>query len=161
MSQSSSAAAPPQAQPPPAPPQQGGGGDAAVDARIDKIEKTQEQQGQLLEKIAAAVTGGGAAAGPAGGTPPDGAAAGPQGLAQIVRKEIADADERRRAEETDEQWRQGVNEVVEKVKREGQPRDPETGLRGRLQRHIFGAPELWAGWSAPTSRTTRRGGCPT
>lgn len=160
MSQSSSAAAPPQAQPPAAAPPQGGGGDAAVDARIDKIEKTQEQQGQLLEKIAAAVTGGGGAAAPAG-APPDGGAAQPQGLAQLVRKEIADADQRRKTEETDEQWRQGVNEVVEKVKREGQPRDPEQGLRGRLQRHLFGAPELWAGWSAPTSGTTRRGGCPT
>lgn len=160
MSQSSSAAAPPQAQPPAAaPPQQGGGGDAAVDARIDKIEKTQEQQGQLLEKIAAAVGGGGPGA--AAGGAPAGEPAAPQGLAQIVRKEIADADERRRAEETDEQWRQGVNEVVEKVKREGQPRDPEQGLRGKLQRRLFGAPELWAGWSAPTSGTTRRGGCPT
>lgn len=160
MSQSSSAAAPPQAQPPPAPPQQGGGGDAAVDARIGKIEKTQEQQGQLLEKIAAAVTGGGAAA-PAAGAAADGAPAAPQGLAQIVRKEIADADQRRRAEETDEQWRQGVNDVVEHVKRERQPRDPEKGLRGRAQRLLFGAPELWAGWSAPMSRTTRRGGCRT
>ena len=149
MSQSSSAAPPPPQSQPPAAPPQGGGGDAPVDARLDRLEKTQEQQGKLLETIAAAVTGGGAAA-PAAGAAPDGAPAASQGLAQIVRQEIADADQRRRAEETDEQWRKGVDEVVEHVRAERAPRDPERGLRGRAQRLLFGAPELWAGWNART-----------
>lgn len=109
----------------------------AADARMDRIEATQAQQGALLERIAAAVGNGSGGTPPAGGQQP----AAPQSLAEQVRREIRDADQRRRAEEDDATWRAGVNEVVEKVKAEGQPRDPETGFRGRAQRLLFGKPD--------------------
>lgn len=152
MSQTSSD---PAAPPPPAEPDKGQGGDGtgSVDARMSKIEATQERQGGQIEKILAAVTGGGA---PAAGAPADPA----QSLSAQVADEIRRADERRRAEEGEAAWRQSVTEVVEKVKAEGAPREPETGIRAVIRRGLFGKPELWAGWRRRTCAITPRGGCP-
>lgn len=115
----------------------------SLDARFSAIENEQREQRGLLDQIAAAVTGGGApgaAAPPAGadGAGAPGGGAMPAGIPQLVREEIRAADERRKAEESQEAWRKGVDEVVEKVRAEAAPRDPETGIRGRLQRALFG-----------------------
>jgi hypothetical protein len=107
-----------------------------ADARLDRLEQTQRQQGQVLERILSAV----------GGQPPAGQHAAPAGQAQPsagdiaaqVRQEIADADQRRKAEEDEKTWRAGVTEQIEKLRAENAPREPETGLRARLQRAIVG-----------------------
>lgn len=148
--------APPAGQGQGAAPPEGQAGGAGVDARLGKLEATQERQGELLERIAAAVTGNGGAGAPAGGAQqPAGA-----DLVQQVREEIKAADERRRQQEGEEEWRNGVNEVIEKVKAENAPREPETGARAVIRRALFGKPELWAGWRRPTFATIPRGGCP-
>jgi hypothetical protein len=111
----------------PAPP----AGDAA---RIDRIEAVQREQGQVLQQVLAAVSGG---RGPAGGPAPQGE---PQAgdIAAQVRREIQDADQRRKREEDEATWRAGVTEVIEKVKAEKAPREPETGFRARVQRLVVG-----------------------
>lgn len=108
-------------------------GDA--DARLKAMEDEQRRQGALLERIAA---GGGA------GTPaavPDKPEAKPASLAEQVRQEIAAADERRKAEESEKTWRADVNETLEKVRAEHAPREPEKGFRATLQRLLIGRPD--------------------
>jgi hypothetical protein len=136
------AAAPPaQGAPAAGTPAQGAQQDAGADTRMDRLEATQREQGAVLERVLAAVTGGsaGAHAAPAQGqgqgqqAPPN-----PAEIAAQVRREIGEADQRRRAEEDDKTWRAGVTEVIEKVKAENAPREPETGFRARLQRFVVG-----------------------
>jgi hypothetical protein len=137
------APAPAQGQPP------AGDGEAgrvqALDARFAQIENEQREQRGILDKIAAAVGQGGSGGGaPAGGQGDggQGAGAGPvpsaASIAAQVRQEIADADQRRKAEEDDKTWRAGVNEVVEKIRAEQQPRPPQTGLAARVRRVVLG-----------------------
>jgi len=138
------APAPAQGQPP-----AGGQGDGeaarvqALDARFAQIENEQREQRGILDKIAAAVGQGGSGGGaPAGGQGDGGQGAGPvpsaASIAAQVRQEIADADQRRKAEEDDKTWRAGVNEVVEKIRAEQQPRPPQTGLAARVRRVVLG-----------------------
>lgn len=135
------APAPAQGQPP-----AGGGGDGeaarvqALDARFAQIETEQREQRGILDKIAAAVGQGGAPAGGQGDGGGQGAGPVPSAasIAAQVRQEIADADQRRKAEEDDKTWRAGVNEVVEKIKAEQQPRPPQTGLAARVRRVVLG-----------------------
>jgi hypothetical protein len=110
---------------------------AGDDSRIANLEREQQRQGHLLEKIAAGMGAAGPAAGPAaaGETPP------PLSLADQVRKEIADADQRRKSEEDEHTWRAGVTDMVEQLKAERAPREPEKGVRARVQRALFGAPD--------------------
>jgi hypothetical protein len=122
-------------QDPPPDPAQGG----TADARITAIEQTQRQQGQVLDRVLAAVTGGAAPAGQHAGAAD--AQQAPANIAEQVRREIADADQRRKAEEDERTWRAGVTEVVEKVKAEKAPREPETGVRATLRRIIIGKEE--------------------
>lgn len=112
---------------------------AALDQRVGAIETEQREQRGILDKVLAAVTGGApAAAGPAAGAaagaaPPDAAS-----IAAQVRREIAEADQRRQVQDEDKRWRDDVTQVVERVKQESAPREPETGFRGRLQRLVIG-----------------------
>jgi hypothetical protein len=119
--------------------QQQGQGQPTEGARLDRLESVQREQGAVLERVLAAVTGGGShvAPAPAGGGQAQGQPS-PAEIAAQVRKEIADADQRRKAEESDATWRAGVTEVIEKVKAETAPREPQTGWRARLQRAIVG-----------------------
>lgn len=118
----------------------GAGTEQAIDQRFSRIEAEQREQRGVLDKILTAVGGQG------GGRHADdpGPGAGDRSMtvdeiAAQVRREIEQADQRRKAEEDDATWRAGVSEVVEKVKAEHGPRDPERGLRGRLQRALIGS----------------------
>jgi hypothetical protein len=107
-------------------------------ARLDRLEQTQREQGAVLERVLAAVTGGAAGAHAA---PGQGQQQGQPSAAEIaaqVRSEIADADQRRKAEEDDKTWRASITEVIEKVKAENAPREPQAGFRARLQRFVVG-----------------------
>jgi hypothetical protein len=109
---------------------------SASDARIDRIEATQREQGAVLGRLEQLLTGG---AGPHGQHAAGGPAQPQAGdIAAQVRQEIMDADQRRKAEESDATWRAGVTESIEKLRAERAPRDPAPGLRGRLQRLIVG-----------------------
>jgi hypothetical protein len=109
---------------------------AAGDARLDRIEATQREQGAVLGRLEQLLTGGG---GPAQGQHAAGGAQPQAGdIAAQVRQEITDSDQRRKREEDDATWRAGVTEKVEKLAAEKAPRDPAPGLRGRLQRIIVG-----------------------
>jgi hypothetical protein len=109
---------------------------AGADARIDRIEATQREQGAVLGRLEQLLTGG---AGPQGQHAAGGPAQPQAGdIAAQVRQEIMDADQRRRAEETDATWRAGVTESIEKIKAEIAPREPQTGFRATLQRLIVG-----------------------
>lgn len=114
---------------------------AGADGRIDRLEATQREQGQVLQRIEGLLTGGGAPAQGQHAAPAQGQGQGqPQAgdIAAQVRREITEADQRRKAEENDATWRAGVSEAVEKLKAERAPREPETGWRARLQRAIVG-----------------------
>lgn len=119
----------------------GTGTDQAIDQRFSKIETEQREQRGVLDKILAVVSGpgGGRHSDPDPGPGPGAPSMTVDEIAAQVRREIAQADERRRAEEDDATWRAGVNDVVEKVKAEQGPRDPERGVRGRLQRILIGS----------------------
>lgn len=131
-----------QGQPPPAGGGQGDGGEAgrvkALDERFAAIETEQREQRGILDKIAAAVGGGGQGGAPGGqgqgGTPVPPVSS----IADQVRQEIADADQRRKAEEDDKTWRAGVSEVIEQIKAEKAPRPPQTGLAARVRRVVLG-----------------------
>lgn len=122
-----------------------GTGDSEIDERFTAIETEQREQRGILDKVLAAVTPGGAppAPGATGSSGQDPAPAGLQ-LSDVqaqVRAEIEAADKRRRAEEDEATWRAGVSEVVETVKNERAPREPVSGIRGRLQALVIGRPE--------------------
>ena len=114
--------------------------DAAVDKRMDRIEATQREQGGMLEKILDRLPGKPAADGdPKPGADPK---ADVTDIQSTVRREIAEAEQRRQAEakaKGDEDWRKSVDEVLETVKAEKAPREPQTGAKGKLQRFMFGA----------------------
>lgn len=109
-----------------------------ADARIDRIEATQREQGAVLGRLEQLLTGGArpqgqhAAPGQPQGQPQ------PADIAAQVRREITEADQRRRAEEDDATWRAGISETVEKLKTERAPREPQTGWRATLQRLVVG-----------------------
>ena len=106
----------------------------ALDDRFKVLEDKQRQQDGILQQILDRVT--------KGGTPGTGDASGagatPASIAQQVRDEMKAADERRAREAKDQGWREDVTQQLEKLKSERSPREPEAGLRGQLQRAIFG-----------------------
>ena len=125
------------------PPAGGGQGDGeagrvkALDDRFAAIENEQREQRGILDKIAAAV-GGGQGGAPAGGGQGGAPVPPVASIADQVRQEIADADQRRRAEEDEKTWRAGVTEFIEQVKAEKAPRPPQTGLAARARRAVLG-----------------------
>lgn len=127
----------PKADPPADPP---AGKGTAVDERMDRIEATQAEQGGMLKTILDRLPG----KAPDRPTAPDGPSSGssdPTDIQGTVRREIAEAEERRKAEakaKGDEDWRKSVDEALEVVKAEKAPREPQTGVKGRLQRAMFG-----------------------
>jgi hypothetical protein len=127
--------APPAGAAPPAEPPKGD----SADARLDRVEATQREQGAVLGRIEQLLRGGrGQGDGGGQGQQQGTAQPSPGDIAAQVRQEIADADQRRQAEEDERTWKAGVNEVIEKVKQENAPREPETGVRARLQRWLVG-----------------------
>lgn len=116
--------------------------DRPLEKRVDGIEAEQKRQGGMLEQILAKVGGGQAPAAPGGTDPAAGgpvSAAAMQGeIAQRVREEIQLADQRRAAEQEETKWKDGVNQTLEKIKRERAPREPETGVRAAVQRLVIG-----------------------
>lgn len=113
---------------------------AELENRLDRVEGA-------LGRIEQAITGGARGDGHAGqtGQGPGGAPGG-QGavdaaaIQRQVLEQIQEADRRRAAEQTETKWRDGVNAVVDTLRRERMPREPETGLRGVLQRALIGRP---------------------
>ena len=110
--------------------------------RVEKIENEQREQRGILDQILAKVSGGKGPDNPAP-SPSGGAvqAVSPVDIQAQVRKEIADADARRQREQDETKWRDEVSRTVEQVKREHQPREPEAGPRGFLQRLTIGRPQ--------------------
>lgn len=148
----------PPADPPagPADGQQGGGPDPeagrikTLDERFGKIEAEQSRQGGVLQQILDKLPGGqppptdaGAGVGPAGSGSADRGPAGPPDIQGIVQREIAAAEQRRAEQDKaradqQSQTEQTVKEMIEKLRPEQTPREPQTGLRGRLQRITIG-----------------------
>lgn len=118
--------------------------DAPIDQRVSAIEQEQKRQGGMLAQILDRLPG--APAGPGGPTPPAAPAGGPGTPGQVdigaiqqqVRDEIAAADQRRAAEQKETKWRDDVTATLAKLRRERQPREPETGVRAMLQRMVIG-----------------------
>jgi len=120
--------------------------------RLEQIEAEQatqkatlDEHGGMLQKILDKLPGGQA-------DPTDGDQAGqgdgggqshpPVDVAAAVRKEIADAKARAEDEaraKGDADWRKHVDDALEVLKPEKPPREPQTGIKGRLQRAMFGA----------------------
>lgn len=124
------------------PPEPGGHPDGDLGARVGKIETEQREQRGILEQVLAAVKpggGGGQAPAPAGSPAPGTVNIG--AIQQQVRQEIEAADRRRAAEAAEKGWREEVTAVVETVKREKTPREPETGPRAFVQRLLIGRPQ--------------------
>lgn len=116
---------------------------AGLEGRVGAIEAEQRAQRGILEQIRDRLGGGPASAAPGQGAPAAGsaAAAGPDlaaAIAQQVRDEITAADQRRAAEQKETRWKDDVTQTLDKIKRERAPREPETGVRARVQRMIIG-----------------------
>lgn len=114
---------------------------ATADERMDRLEATQREQGGMLEKILDRLPGGEPKADPASPSAPATGTADPADIQATVRREIAEANERAAAEaraKGDEEWRKHVDETLETVKAERAPREPQTGVKGKLQRAMFG-----------------------
>lgn len=111
-------------------------GGQSADARLDRLEATQTEQGGKLDRVLELLSG----KSDDGGTTTDDGAAAPDVQSQ-VRAEIA-AVKQREAEEArakgDSDWRQSVEAKLEELKPEKTPREPQTGWRGRLQTAMFG-----------------------
>lgn len=133
---------------PPDPPQPDDGGQGLTDEQIlerfGRIEHTQQEQGGMLQAILDRVSGGArppAGPEPAGSTPPASGGLSLETIQAATRREIEQAEARRKQEEreaADARWRDEVNAVVEHVKPELTPREPVAGIRGKLQRAMFG-----------------------
>jgi hypothetical protein len=114
--------------------------------RLDQIEAEQaaqkatlDEHGGMLSKILDRLPGKPDADPPAPGDPakPDA----PVDLQAAVRKEIADARARQEAEDKakgEADWRTRVDETLERLNPEKPPREPQTGIKGRMQRMMFG-----------------------
>jgi hypothetical protein len=120
----------------------------SLDERFRKIEQAQAEQGGMLEKILDRLPGGDAKPDPTAGPVAD-AANGPTSppasdIQATVRREIEEAKARQEAEnraKNEADWRKSVDETLEALKPEKAPREPQTGLRGRLQRLTVGKPD--------------------
>lgn len=119
------------------------------DERMAKIEAEQAEQkatlaehGGMLTKILDRLPGGEAKPDPTSeGTTSQPSTASPVDIQGEVRREIAEARAREQAEakaKGDADWRASVDEVLETVKAEKAPREPQTGVRGKLQRMLIG-----------------------
>lgn len=110
---------------------------AELEGRLDRVEGTLGRIEQLLTGAR-----GGGQTGQTGqgssGAAPGGQAVDAAAIQRQVLEQIQEADRRRAAEQTETRWRDSVNQAVEAIRRERQPREPETGLRGVLQRMVIG-----------------------
>ena len=112
----------------------------SIDARFNAIEAEQAKQGGMLEKILELLPGSSSSD---DDDDDDGEPAGPvqrHNIGRLVREQIAEADKRRADEEKAaglETWRRGVDEALEKLRPEQQPRP----TRNRLQRIMYGRDE--------------------
>lgn len=118
--------------------------------RMSKIEAEQAEQkatlaehGGMLTKILDRLPGKPPDPAPApGDPPPKGPNAPPEDIQGTVRREI-EAANKRAADEAkakgEADWRASVDETLEKLKPETAPREPQAGVRGRLQRAMFGS----------------------
>lgn len=123
-------------------------GEPATDSdatRLDRLEHQQAETQGLVRQILDRLPGGPEVddrrSQPQGtnGEPPA------QDIASQVRAEIeaakkrqADADKAKADADSDASWRAGVDEQLEKLKPEQRPRQVTPGIRGRLQRAMFG-----------------------
>jgi hypothetical protein len=137
---------PPAPPAPPAPePTTGQGHTSSVDERLAAQDAKIEGIGSKLELILGKLGG-------KTGTPPADPAAPPAApapadlsIAEQVQRELEasrqrEADEARRKGEAAADLDARVNAAIEKLKPEQSPREPQTGLRGRLQRMTIGQP---------------------
>lgn len=108
--------------------------------RVGRIEAEQAAQRGLLEQIRDRMPGGQApaAGAPAAGAPAPGQAPDAATIVQQVRAELAAADQRRAAEQSETKWKDEVTKTLDKLKKERSPREPETGLRAMVQRALIG-----------------------
>ncbi len=107
-----------------------------MDTRLTRIE-------DLLKKV---LPGGkDNSEGDSGGTPPAPASSDPVDVREAVRAELGKlrSEEQADAErEGDKTWRSGVDQTLEQLKAERQPREPSTGLRGAARRVLLGRDPL-------------------
>lgn len=110
-----------------------------LSARVGRIESEQAAQRGLLEQIRDRLGSGQAPApGPAPAAPAATQAPDPATIVQQVRGEIEAADRRRKAEQAETKWKDDVTQVIDKLKKERAPREPETGVRAAVQRALIG-----------------------
>ena len=120
-----------------------GQGGTALATRVDGIEAEQKRQGSAIDQILQIVQGGGQAQGGGQGGGADPGVTYSDISAQI-QAGIDQAEQRRRAEEGEREqasWRERVTADLETLKAENVPREPVTGVRGRLQRALLGRDE--------------------
>lgn len=117
-------------------------GQGTLDARMGRLEATQQEQGSKLDRILELLPGRNSS--DDGGGDAGAGAPGGQDVQSQVRAEIA-AAKAREAEEArakgDTEWRQTVEAKLEELKPEKTPREAAPGWRGKLQRAMFGPAE--------------------
>lgn len=117
------------------------GAPRSIDARFNAIEAEQAKQGTTLERILELLPGSSSSSHSSSDDDDD--ASEPtqrHNIGAAVRREIADADERRRKEEKEAglaTWQKSVDEQLEKLRPEKPPRAPQN----RLQRILYGRDE--------------------
>ena len=118
------------------------GGPRSIDERFKKIETEQASQGSKLDKILELLPGSSSHSSSTDGDGDDDASEPTQrhNIGAEVRRQIAEAEERRKADEREagmSTWRQSVDEQLEKLRPEKSPRPP----LNRLQRILYGRDE--------------------
>jgi hypothetical protein len=129
---------PPAAPPEGDPPAEGG---PKLEDRVGALEGDVAETKGMVAKILERLPGGDPQPGPAPASGSGAPAGQPADIQSLVRQEIADAKERQAAEDRargDADWRSKVDQTLESLKPEKPPREPQTGLRGRLQRATIG-----------------------
>lgn len=124
--------------------------------RLAAVEQEQQQQRGMLAQILERLPDPKAASGhgpkdspplPASSSPAEPADIGSQVRAELAKIQKQDADKAAAGKkaQTDADWKAGVDAWgagasadLEKLKAERQPREPEKGLRGRVQRLLIG-----------------------
>lgn len=116
------------------------GGPRSIDARFKAIEDKQAEQGSKLDKILELLPGGGSSSDDDGAGDDASEPTQRHNIGAEVRRQIAEAEQRRRDEDRAkglDDWRAGVDEQLEKLRPEKPPRAP----LNRFQRFMYGRDE--------------------
>lgn len=106
------------------------------DARLDRVEATQAEQGGKLDQILGLLQGDGESGGQQDSAGQESAADGAEGIAEQVRRAVEAVGAEKAAKEASEAH--AAEHAALREAREKPPRESQSGFRGKLQRAMYG-----------------------